>query len=77
MKKFCSLLVICAFVAGCTTVNPYTGESQTAKSVWGTAIGAATGAATGALVSNNRGAGALVGGLAGAAGWGGGGGLMG
>lgn len=35
MKKFCSLLVICAFVAGCTTVNPYTGESQTAKSVWG------------------------------------------
>ena len=67
MKKFCSLLVICAFVAGCTTVNPYTGESQTAKSVWGTAIGAATGAATGALVSNNRGAGALVGGLAGAA----------
>ncbi len=67
MKKICSLLVICAFVAGCTTVNPYTGESQTAKSVWGTAIGAATGAATGALVSNNRGAGALVGGLAGAA----------
>lgn len=67
MKKICSLLVICAFAAGCTTVNPYTGESQTAKSVWGTAIGAATGAATGALVSNNRGAGALVGGLAGAA----------
>lgn len=67
MKKICSLFVICAFVAGCTTVNPYTGESQTAKSVWGTAIGAATGAATGALVSNNRGAGALVGGLAGAA----------
>lgn len=67
MKKICYLFVICAFVAGCTTVNPYTGESQTAKSVWGTAIGAATGAATGALVSNNRGAGALVGGLAGAA----------
>lgn len=67
MKKICSLLVICAFVAGCTTVNPYTGESQTSKAVWGTAIGAATGAATGALVSNNHGAGALVGGLAGAA----------
>ena len=48
-------------------INPYTGQSQTSKAVWGTAIGAATGAATGALVSNNHGAGALVGGLAGAA----------
>lgn len=68
MKKLCSLFVICSLsVCGCTTVNPYTGQSQTAKAVWGTAIGAATGAATGALVSNNRGAGALVGGLAGAA----------
>ncbi len=67
MKKICSVLAICAFMSGCATVNPYTGEAQTSKAVWGTAIGAATGAATGALVSNNHGAGALVGGLAGAA----------
>lgn len=67
MKKLYSAIAACALLAGCTTVNPYTGESQTSKAVWGTAIGAATGAATGALVSNNRGGGAIVGGLAGAA----------
>ncbi len=67
MKNFVSILALGAFLAGCTTVNPYTGEAQTSKAVWGTAIGAATGAATGALVSGNRGKGALVGGLAGAA----------
>ncbi len=67
MKKLLSLFLIGALLAGCTTVNPYTGQAQTSKAVWGTAIGAATGAATGALVSGNRGKGALVGGLAGAA----------
>lgn len=67
MKKFFIFAMILSTLAGCATVNPYTGESQTSKAVWGTAIGAATGAATGALVSGNRGAGALVGGLAGAA----------
>ncbi len=67
MKKLLSLLVLGAFLAGCTTVNPYTGQTQTSKAVWGTAIGAATGAATGALVAGNSGKGALVGGLAGAA----------
>lgn len=67
MKKFLIFAMVLSTLAGCTTVNPYTGESQTSKAVWGTAIGAATGAATGALVSGNRGAGALVGGLAGAA----------
>ncbi len=67
MKK---IAIICAgltMLAGCTTVNPYTGEAQTSKAVWGTAIGAATGAATGALVAGNSGKGAIVGGLAGAA----------
>lgn len=67
MKKLYSAIATCILLAGCATVNPYTGESQTSKAVWGTAIGAATGAATGALVSNNRGGGAIVGGLAGAA----------
>ncbi len=67
MKKFLIFALIASVLSSCATVNPYTGEAQTSKAVWGTAIGAATGAATGALVSGNRGAGALVGGLAGAA----------
>ena len=66
MKKIAIFATFAATLAGCTT-NPYTGQSQTAKSVWGTGIGAAAGAATGALVSKNHAAGALVGGLAGAA----------
>ena len=60
MKKISVLIASMSVLAACTTINPYTGQSQTSKAVWGTAIGAATGAATGAL-------GALVGGLAGAA----------
>lgn len=67
MKKISVLIASMSVLAACTTINPYTGQSQTSKAVWGTAIGAATGAATGVLVSNNHGAGALVGGLAGAA----------
>lgn len=67
MKKSIVFAASVSLLVACTTVNPYTGQSQTSKAVWGTAIGAATGAATGALVSNNHGAGALVGGLAGAA----------
>ena len=67
MKKISVLIASMSVLAACTTINPYTGQSQTSKAGWGTAIGAATGAATGALVSNNHGAGALVGGLAGAA----------
>lgn len=67
MKKIFALIGIVSILSACATVNPYTGEAQTSKAVWGTAIGAATGAATGALVAKNSGAGALVGGLAGAA----------
>ncbi len=67
MKKFAYFATAEAFLAGCTTLNPYTGQNQTSKAVWGTAIGTAAGAATGALVSKNHGAGAIVGGLAGAA----------
>ncbi|MDE6570909.1 MAG: OmpA family protein [Alphaproteobacteria bacterium] len=67
MKKFVTLCALTAMLAACTTTNPYTGQSQTSKAVWGTAIGAATGAATGALVAKKSGTGAIVGGLAGAA----------
>lgn len=63
MKKLVSVCAILALTA-CTTVNPYTGQSQIAKSTWGTAIGATTGALIG---SRNSSEGALVGALAGAA----------
>ena len=66
MKKTVSILAAVTLLSACTA-NPYTGESQTAKAVWGTAIGTAAGAATGALVTKNHTTGAIVGGLAGAA----------
>jgi outer membrane protein OmpA-like peptidoglycan-associated protein len=64
MKKLVSLCAILSLVSACTTINPYTGQTQTAKSTWGTAIGAATGALIGSTQSSK---GALIGGLAGAA----------
>lgn len=67
MKKIFVAVAMVSLLSACATVNPYTGEAQTSKAVWGTAIGAATGAATGAIVAKNSGAGAIVGGLAGAA----------
>ncbi len=67
MKKIALFMAMAGMMAACTTTNPYTGQTQTSKAVWGTAIGAATGAATGALVSKKSGKGAIVGGLAGAA----------
>lgn len=63
MKKLVSVCAILALTA-CTTINPYTGQTQTAKSTWGTAIGATTGALIG---SRNSSEGALIGALAGAA----------
>ncbi|MBO7066360.1 MAG: OmpA family protein [Alphaproteobacteria bacterium] len=67
MKKSLPILLAVAMLAGCTTVNPYTGEQQTSKLVWGTALGTAAGAATGALVDKNHGRGALIGAATGAA----------
>ena len=64
MKKTISIFAVLTLVSACTTVNPYTGQTQTAKSTWGTAIGAATGALIGSTQSSE---GALIGGLAGAA----------
>jgi len=50
-----------AVLAGCTT-NPFTGESQVAKTAIGGAIGAAAGAAIGAIADKeNRGRGAAIG----------------
>lgn len=64
MKKIIPVMVLSALVSGCTTVNPYTGQTQTAKSTWGTAIGATAGALLGSTKSSEA---ALLGGLAGAA----------
>ena len=64
MKKVISVFALTAIVAGCTTVNPYTGQTQTAKSTWGTAIGATAGALIGSTQSSK---GALIGALGGAA----------
>ncbi|GAA4503554.1 OmpA family lipoprotein [Pseudaeromonas paramecii] len=64
-----TLLITSLGLAGCSTVNPYTGEQQTAKATTGTAIGAAAGALVGVLSSSkhDRGKGALIGAAAGAA----------
>ena len=64
MKKLFALFAVLATLAGCTTVNPYTGQTQTAKSTWGTALGATTGALIGSTQSSK---GALIGAAAGAA----------
>lgn len=64
MKKVISLCAILSLLSACATVNPYTGQTQTSKATWGTALGAATGALIGSTQSST---GALVGGLAGAA----------
>lgn len=71
-----STIVTTAMLAGCTTINPYTGETQTSKATTGAAIGAATGAIIGAVSGDNSrerrkraligaGAGALAGGSVG------------
>ncbi|PSU04360.1 OmpA family lipoprotein [Photobacterium ganghwense] len=54
---------------GCSTVNPYTGEEQTAKATTGSLIGAVAGAAIGVASSSksDRGKGALIGAASGAA----------
>lgn len=64
MKKVISLCAILSLLSACTAVNPYTGQTQTSKTTWGTALGAATGALIGSTQSST---GALIGGLAGAA----------
>ena len=64
-----TLLATTVGIAGCSTINPYTGEEQTSSAVKGGAIGAATGALVGVLASSkhDRGKGALIGAATGAA----------
>lgn len=48
-------------IAGCTTVNPYTGEQQTSKATKGAAIGAGVGAVAGLLTKGDKLENALIG----------------
>jgi len=54
---------IAVFVAGCYTMDPYTGEKKVSDTTKGAGIGALAGAAVGALAggSHDRGKGALIG----------------
>lgn len=59
-------------LSGCTTVNPYTGQTEVSKTTIGTGVGAAGGALVGQLIGHNTaatlvgaGIGAMVGGVAG------------
>lgn len=67
--KLLAVSVITVLAAGCTTVNPYTKEDQTAKATTGAAIGAVAGAVIGVATSSkhDRGKGALIGAASGAA----------
>ncbi|MGI2898511.1 OmpA family protein [Shewanella algae] len=62
-------LLLAMLATGCTTVNPYTNEQQTAKATSGALIGAVAGAAIGVASSSksDRGKGALIGAASGAA----------
>lgn len=64
-KRFVVVTVVAAslaLLAGCTTLNPYTGQKQMSDTSKGALIGAGAGAALGALVADsNRVKGALIG----------------
>ena len=72
MKKRAFLtapLLLALLATGCTTVNPYTNDQQTATATNGALIGAVAGAAIGVASSSksDRGKGALIGAASGAA----------
>jgi outer membrane protein OmpA-like peptidoglycan-associated protein len=54
-------VVVACLTAGCTTVNPYTRETQTSKAVKGAGIGAAAGAIAGLLTKGDKLENALIG----------------
>lgn len=63
------MVASCMIVAGCTTVDPYTGEQKTSNATKGAGIGAITGAIIGAASASkkDRKKGVLTGAVAGAA----------
>jgi outer membrane protein OmpA-like peptidoglycan-associated protein len=54
-------IVVGALLAGCTTVNPYTRETQTSSAAKGAGIGAAAGAVVGLLTKGDKLQNALIG----------------
>ncbi len=54
-------IVVTALLAGCTTVNPYTRETQTSSAAKGAGIGAAAGAVVGLLTKGDKLQNALIG----------------
>lgn len=54
-------IVVGCLLAGCTTVNPYTRESQTSSAAKGAGIGAAAGAVVGLLTKGDKLQNALIG----------------
>lgn len=68
MNKRTWIVLLGLWLAGCTTIDPYTREEKTSSATKGAAIGAAAGAVVGAIA--NDGKGALIGAVVGAAGGG-------
>lgn len=54
-------IVVACLTVGCTTVNPYTRETQTSKAAKGAGIGAAVGAVAGLLTKGDKLENALIG----------------
>jgi outer membrane protein OmpA-like peptidoglycan-associated protein len=60
--RYSSIAIVAIFTAAsCTTVNPYTRETQTSKAVKGAGIGAAVGAVAGLLTKGDKLDNALIG----------------
>ncbi len=64
---FAAIVTSLTLLSGCSSTNPYTGETESSDASKGTAIGAIGGAAIGALAGGERGAliGGAIGGLGG------------
>lgn len=52
-RRFAAILAAVMAVAGCQTMDPYTGESKTSNATKGAAIGAASGAVVGVLTGDD------------------------
>lgn len=71
-KKLIKITIMASIAlgfAGCTSINPYTGQKQVSRTTIGAGVGAAGGALIGGLVGGEKGAliGAAAGGVGGAA----------
>lgn len=53
LPRISTMFLVAVLVAGCETINPYTGETQTSKATKGALIGAAAGAVVGLVTGDN------------------------